>query len=81
MTAGWSIRTLVEAAGGTYAVAYQQQPISAADVQSLTQRSSALSDRSVSLRGMAVAAAVVSLICFIVGALISGYLLINFRPA
>jgi hypothetical protein len=81
MTAGWSINASVEAMGAEYAAAYRQQPISMADLQSLKQRSNALSSRSVSLRSVAVAAAVVSLICFIVGALISGYLLINFRPA
>jgi hypothetical protein len=76
-----SIENTIQATGTVYAAAYQQQPTSAATVQSLEQRSKALSDRSVLLRNIAVAAVVASLLCFVVGALISGCLLINLRAA
>jgi hypothetical protein len=76
-----SFQETIQATGAKYAAAYQQQPVLAADVQAMEQRSKILSDRSTRLRNVALAAAVMSLLCFIIGAVISGCLLIGFRPS
>ncbi len=56
---------------------YKATPV---DVQKLEQRRDRLAGRSIFLRHAAVATGVVSLAAFIVGAVISGGLLVTFRP-
>jgi hypothetical protein len=75
-----SIGNTISATDHTCATAYQQQPaVTPEDMQSLQQRAAALLNRSIWLRRIAVGTGVLSLLCFVIGA-ISGCLLITFRP-
>jgi hypothetical protein len=63
----------------TYTAIYQQQS-APVDVAALERDQVTLGNRSVYLRKAAVATGIASLVAFIVGAIISGSVLVYFRP-
>ena len=79
MTGVRSINNSLRATISGYETAYRQTA-STANVQALEQRARTLFDRSIWLRRLTVGAGAASLTSFVIGAAISGYVLVNFQP-
>ena len=79
MTGVRSINNSLRATISGYETAYRQTA-STANVQALEQRARTLFDRSIWLRRLGIGAGAASLTSFVIGAAISGYVLVNFQP-